>query len=187
MSETLDLHRLGDGSTHKLDSIDGQYIAAAASVCLEEKEHQQGCEFHVTGRGFDFRDTGLQAKSYRLVWPPAQDATRRSHKTGQNAIEHGACGMAVLLAYHLTEYQVVEQSRRRGGPEGGFDYWLSETEEISFDARLEVSGILKGTMSQVNARVKEKLAQTDQSDGMSVPAFVVVVEFGTPRAVLVKK
>ena len=182
MSEPLDLHRLGDGSTHQLTRNAGQFMAEAASICLEVNEHRQGCQFDVTG---------FRPEAYLLFWPPADGTTRRTHKSGQNAMEHGACGVAILLASQLTEYQVVEQSRKRGGLEGGFDYWLGkkvgDTEEFEFKARLEVSGILSGSESKVEARVKQKLTQTDQSDRMKLPAFVVVVEFGTPRAVLVKK
>ncbi len=169
MIETLDLHQLGDGSIHRLTRNAGQFMAEAASICLEEKAHQQGCQLDVTG---------FRSQSYLLIWPPADDTTRRTHKTGQNAIEHGACGVAILLASQSTEYQVVEQSRSRGGLEGGFDYWLGEkrgdSEELGLDARLEVSGILSGNKSKVKARVKRKLTQTDQSDKTKVPAFVVV-------------
>lgn len=43
---------------------------------------------------------------------------------------------------------------------GSFDYWLGQKEDdIPFEdkARLEVSGILKGTTAQINRRLKEKM------------------------------
>jgi hypothetical protein len=48
-------------------------------------------------------------------------------------------------------------------------------------ARLEVSGILQGGAEIVAARVREKIRQTRRSAG-DYPAYIVVVEFGTPMA-----
>jgi hypothetical protein len=49
-------------------------------------------------------------------------------------------------------------------------------------ARLEVSGILRGTTRRINSRIKARMGQTRQSDNLALTAYVVVVEFGTPRA-----
>jgi hypothetical protein len=47
-------------------------------------------------------------------------------------------------------------------------------------ARLEVSGIRKGSRSQINARVKQKTEQTRASDAEGLPAYIIVVEFSRP-------
>jgi len=54
-------------------------------------------------------------------------------------------------------------------------------------ARLEVSGIRKGGSSRLGARVTQKLNQVTPSDGLLLPAYIVVVEFGTPKSQVVKK
>jgi len=48
-------------------------------------------------------------------------------------------------------------------------------------SRLEVSGILTGTQTQIDARVKQKKEQMSPTDQVA-PGFVAVVEFGTPIA-----
>ena len=85
----------------------------------------------------------------------------------------------------LTDYHIVQRSRKGTG----FDYWLGLKDDILFQhaARLEVSGIRQGNGKQVEARVSQKRKQTEQSKGLRIPAYVVVVEFGTPVAVVVKQ
>jgi len=67
---------------------------------------------------------------------------------------------------------------------GGFDYWLGERGDPLFQkkARLEVSGILSGKRSDIRARIKQKREQTTASDHLSLPAYIIVVEFSTPTA-----
>lgn len=84
--------------------------------------------------------------------------------------------MAMLVVEKLTGLMVVKQSQKRTG----FDYWLSNKQKnVGFQgmARLEVSGILRGSKGQINQRIKEKMEQTKKSDNLSLPAYVVVVEF----------
>ena len=54
-------------------------------------------------------------------------------------------------------------------------------------ARLEVSGIMRGTDVQVRRRVSSKLEQMSVSDGWGVPGYAVVVEFGRPLAVIAER
>ncbi|UBF26677.1 hypothetical protein K9N68_01325 [Kovacikia minuta CCNUW1] len=101
--------------------------------------------------------------------------------------EQAAYGVAFMLVRRLTEYTVIERSRRGTG----FDYWLGHSNQpgaLPFQnkVRLEVSGIRKGEDSRIKARVKQKLDQTNPSDG-ALPAYIVVVEFSKPRSVMVQK
>ena len=126
--------------------------------------------------------TGIHA----LSWPPVTDQIRRTWGDLEEAVEHGAYGMAALLVAEHTEYEVVERSRKGKG----FDYWLGPKGEDSGlfqrTARLEVSGIGRGDESAVAARVKKKLKQISVSDG-TLPGYIVIVEFGSPRARVIKK
>lgn len=100
------------------------------------------------------------------------------------ATEHGAVGIAVLLAQKEIGYTVIERSRKGTG----FDYWMGEMSEHLFQnkARLEISGIRKGDDQNVRARVNQKLQQINRSDG-TLPSYVIVVEFGQPLAEVQEK
>ena len=100
------------------------------------------------------------------------------------ATEHGAYGIACLLILDLTGLTVIQRSRKGTG----FDFWLGDDEELPFQnkARLEVSGIRQGDAARVAARVAQKKKQTGRSDGF-LPAYVIVVDFGTPLARVIKK
>ena len=95
------------------------------------------------------------------------------------ATEKGACGIAILLVQALTGLVAVEQARIGTG----FDYYLGN-EPLDFRARLEVSGIRSGSRSQIEARRRQKQAQTRRSDESmgDLPAYSVVVEFSQPVA-----
>jgi hypothetical protein len=108
----------------------------------------------------------------------------RSTYDWEEAIEMGACGIAILLLRDHTGLTV-----QRAFKGGGFDYWLGIADDnLPFQnlARLDVSGVLHGDESRIKARVKEKLEQIKPSDG-SLSAYIVVVEFSRPLARVVKK
>jgi hypothetical protein len=98
--------------------------------------------------------------------------------------EQGAYGIALLLVRALTGLTVVERSRKGTG----FDWWLGPDDRLfQAKARLEVSGIREGDLRTIRSRVRVKVKQTERSDVSGFPAFVVVVEFGTPRARVVRR
>ncbi len=93
--------------------------------------------------------------------------------------------MAILIILALTDYTVIRRSRKGTG----IDSWLGyQDADYPFQdaARLEVSGIRRGNDRILNARVSQKIRQTQPSDG-ALPAYIVVVEFSSPYARLVKK
>jgi hypothetical protein len=93
-------------------------------------------------------------------------------------IEFAACAIAILLILKLTPYTIVRRARKGEG----VDYWLSDKNaEYPFQetARLEVSGILKGSPGMIKARVTQKKNQTRPTDG-ATPAYIIVVEFSKP-------
>lgn len=80
---------------------------------------------------------------------------------------------------------------QRSAKGSGVDYWLgNESDDVGLfqkKARLEVSGILVGTNSEMQRRLKRTLAQTAPSDSTSLPAYVAIVEFGAPQTLFVMK
>jgi hypothetical protein len=174
---TLNLDSLPNILPPWLSPATGQYLAEAAAVCLNSQGHSSGVEMRVMG---DF------SERYRLMWGMVDDQMIRSHSDEHAAVEYGAYGIAILLVDELTDLTVVQRSRRGTG----FDYWLGRKNEpialFQGSARLEVSGIMRGGQANINRRVKEKIEQTAVSDGV-IPAYVIVVEFGTPCSKVVKK
>ncbi len=101
----------------------------------------------------------------------------------RESTELGAMAIAVLLSGKEIGYSAIQRSVKGTG----IDYWLGDGDDPHFQnkARLEISGILKASGNNVEravkARVNQKLRQTERSDG-SLPAYVIVVEFGSPLA-----
>lgn len=174
--DELDLRVLGSGMPGITPEL-GETFVQAASVCLEDEGHRCG-----SGMGID----GDFQRTYRLNWPPTTSQMHRSWADPNEATEHGACGIACLLVVTLTDMTISGRSWR----ETGFDFWLTKRENRRWyfqeEAKLEVSGIRRGTESQINERVRGKLIQIDRSRTW-LPGLVVVVEFGSPRARMVRK
>lgn len=192
----LDLNDLGTGQNPAITAAIGNALAEAGAVCLGEQGHSQRAPFTVRG---SFR------KVYTLVWPPATDQAKRTWNDLAEAAEHGAAGIAALLAIREIGYSPLLRSRKRTG----FDYWLgdrdlsnvSEAErtatmklrgELRDDTlvvrvRLEVSGINNGDDRRVRARRNARLRQMSRSDTSGLPAYVMVIEFGRPLAEVKQK
>jgi len=150
----------------------GQTLAQAAAVCLEDRKHQTGvC----------LRRVGMMIDDLHVEWLPVDDQNRRCYADMQEATERGACGVAILVVREVTGMVVVERSKKGTG----FDYWLGDKDydglPFQGTARLEVSGILSGTKTQIDLRIKQKKEQIAPTDQLA-PGYVAVVEFGTPVA-----
>ena len=166
----LDLNELGNGLPAITPSF-GKALAEVAGVCLESQGHELLTQMTIRGH---------VSVEHPLVWRQVTEQTRRTWNNPEETTEYGATGIAVLLARQELGYLVIERSVKGTG----IDYWMGdESDALSFErkARLEISGIRSGSSSAVRDRVRQKLQQTTQSDG-SLPAFVIVVEFGTPLA-----
>jgi hypothetical protein len=79
---------------------------------------------------------------------------------------------------------VLERSRKGTG----FDWWLASQDNLlQAAARLEVSGIMRGSAKRINGRLKERMAQTERSDPSGLTAYVAIVEFGGPTARVLRR
>ena len=169
----LDLNELEQGMP-ALTPHWGMAMAEAAGVCLESQGHTHGVELKVTGD---------MSRSYSLAWPAITDQTRRAWNDLQEATEYGATAIAALLSKSELGYSFIQRSWQVGT---GFDYWVGDADAnpLQCKARLEISGILNAggnVASEVRQRVNQKLRQTERSSS-SAPAYVIVVEFGSPIA-----
>ena len=144
----LNLNNLGKGGIPAISPAVGASLAEAGGVCLESQGHTQGVRLTVQG----YCD-----KSYALVWPCITKQSRRSWNDPENATEHGAVGVAVLIAKKEIGYEIIQQSRKGRG----FDYWMgmASDEGFVYKAGLEISGIREGDNSIIKARVRQKLQQ----------------------------
>ncbi len=174
--EELRLDELGEG-TPGITAEWGGYLAQAAAVCLEEQYHRCGVEMQMDG---DYERT------FSISWGPVTDQIRRCLGDEEEATENGAYAIAALSITRITDLVVVHRSAKGGG----FDFWLGSVEDsdtlFQGKARLEVSGIRKGTEATIRKRVREKVDQTRTSDGSS-EAYINVVEFGAPRSRMVRR
>ena len=176
-AQELRLTQLGEGLPAITSSL-GAALAEACAICLHDQGHPQGIELQVRGNF---------TACFKLYWQPVTDQMLRCWNDEEFTTEQAAYGIAFMLVKKLTGFTVIERSRRGTG----FDYWLGNeqtTNDLPFQkqVRLEVSGIRKGDDSRVRARVKQKLEQTNPSDG-DLPAYIVVVEFSKPLSVMVQK
>ena len=156
----------------------GAALAEACAVCLTDQGHTQGVELKVNG---EFTAV------FKLYWQEVTDQMLRCWNDSEYTTEQAAYGIAILAIQELTDYTVIERSRRGTG----FDYWLgekSQKNELPFQnaVRLEVSGIRKDDGSRVKARVKLKVEQVGSTDD-TLPAYIVVVEFSNPLALIERK
>lgn len=145
-------------------------LVEAAAVCLDKHKHASGVILHVDR-------ASASSTKHALVFATPTIRLKRANADLQDAVEAGAVAVAVAWLTSETDYRVVERSRKGTG----FDYWLGKSEE-TFDARLEVSGILQGDTRTVGARLRTKLQQMVPSDKGGLPGYAVVVEFGAPCA-----
>lgn len=152
-----------------LTSEIGAYFVQACYVCFALNNHPARLQLQVSG---------AFSELFTVEWPGAvSNQMKRAWNDPDEATEQGAYGIAILLIRALTSHTVIERSRKGSG----FDYWIGDvTDDTSapFErkARLEASGIAKGTNAMIRSRVVRKLNQTKASDGV-YPAYIVVVEF----------
>ena len=173
MLELLDLEEITKGFPG-LTKEWGDVLMQGCIAALWFNEHSSELEFVITGT--DFRKFRLKYPEYRK--------TQQLADTWADTIEatvNGAACIGILLALKLENLQVVKRAARFSG----VDYWIGKADDgVLFQkkARLEVSGIFRGTNSEIESRYREKCEQTKQSDASMLPAYVAITEFSKPIA-----
>ncbi|HEY0772020.1 MAG TPA: hypothetical protein VGD31_16955 [Sphingobacteriaceae bacterium] len=167
----LELTKLQNGLPGITPTV-GAALVEACCVCLRDQGHLDGVSLVVEG---------TVSRIFNLRWfrEHVTEQVLRCWKDMQEATEDAAACIACLLVLELTEFTIIERSRKGTG----FDYWLGyDEDEPLFQprGRLEVSGILAGSERDIKERVKKKIKQTAPSDHMQIPALAIVVEFSRP-------
>lgn len=174
LQQTIDLQSLG--SISYLSITRSADFSEAAAVCLDFHNHTSGVEIVLEGEW---------TRQFSLRWNDVTQQMKDSRSDMDATVESGAYCLAILVLEKCAGLRVIKQSQKRTG----FDYWLGSEKNVGLQemARLEVSGILKGSMTQINQRLKEKIAQTQKSDYLNIPAYVAIVEFSLPFIKIVKR
>ena len=174
----LDLNQLKKGTPGITEAV-GAYLSQATSYFLVESGHKSGVILEVVG---------LVQEKFQIIWSDKVDEkVKRSWKDKTEATEYAAVGIATLLTESLLDLSIVERSYI-----GTYvDYILGEmsADNTYFQpkAKLEISGIGKETpKNTINQRIRVKLNQVQKSEDKTLPAYIIVVEFGQPKAKIVK-
>ena len=148
----------------------GAFLSESAEFCLFKNEHPEPVTLNITG---DAETNGV------LHWSrPDEKTAETTYGNHKEAAEDGAYAVAIVVLTQLEKFPAVAKS-----PVGtGMDYWMTGDDDAEiFLARLEVSGIFKGSSNQIGSRLQTKLEQTKASDDTKLPAYAAIVEFGSPE------
>ena len=139
----------------------------AARVCLDRH--------HAPPLDFDVRADG-QWETVHLNWPPSNSRLRRAWGNQNESIEWGA--VAVALAYVGQIAGLLAVRRAQHG--SGADYFVTpedaDLHDLEARIRLEVSGMERGELADLNRRLAQKLEQLRRGRPQG-PGFAVVVGF----------
>src|SRR4051812_45670953 len=136
----LSFRKLAEGKIG-LSGRSGSSLAESAEYCLHHNGHPEPVSLKLSG---DIIGVGT------LDWsPPERRKASRTYGDLKRAAEDGACAVAIIVVTQSEGFPAVMKASQ--GP--GFDYWLTSDDDTNlFLARLEVSGILKGSASSLGKR-----------------------------------
>jgi hypothetical protein len=162
-----------------LSPVYGSFLAEAAAYCLYRNQH------HSPG---SLIFTIERPEITSLLWDEVNGDLDSTWADLKEAAEYGAYAVAIVVSFQASKFPRVARCAQSGT---GIDIWLSDSTDdrgiFQRSARLEVSGIFNGGQSAIKARLKQKLAQTEKSDHKRLPAYVAIVEFGSPEIRMYKR
>jgi hypothetical protein len=160
---TLDIRRLTACS--RLSPGTCAQLSEAASVVLATSHASPPPPTPMT---LSHNDTNRPAE---LLWSAPDAIQRSSHANHLEAIRDAACAVAIA-AVHAVGYIVL----RRPDHGSGADFVMTRIGDDTSDSiRLEVSGISRGHMPEIRARLAKKRAQLRRANDS--PAIAIVVAF----------
>lgn len=159
-----------------LSGRSGSALVESAEFCLRHNRHPEPVSLTLSG---DIIGVGT------LDWSaPEPRVASRTYGDLKRAAEDGACAVAIVVVTQTEGFPAVMKASQ--GP--GFDYWLTSDDDTNlFLARLEVSGILKGSATSLGKREQTKIQQTRKSDDTRLPAYTAIVDFGSPEVKTTKR
>lgn len=158
----LELHRLAEHHP-KLQAHPIRY-AQFGALALNRANHAQPAALAID-------DAGSRCTS-EVTWEHPDEPSHTPFLDDNAITEHGAEALALAYAHAKGAWQLKRRMQRGEAA----DWLLQRGQEALL---LEISGIAQGTVTQVQARLRGKIAQVQ---GASLPAakLAVVVEFESP-------
>lgn len=139
----------------------------AARVCLDRH--------HKPPAAFVIQDEGTDTKA-SAVWEPADERCQAAYANEIDTTEWGAYACALASTELRRGLVAVHRAETRTGA----DYYLapsgSGVDDLEDAIRLEISGIDKGTLREIEVRLLEKVEQARRGKG-NLPALATVVGF----------
>lgn len=176
----LDLECFKQGIPEIIPSVCSM-MADCAIYSFYAQNHTSGVVLEVE---VDTKGGEKETKEYVITWNSNPLLMKKSMNDQNRTTDHGAMCVAILLALDLSKYTNFETSEIGTG----FDFWLSTDDELEMGARLEISGISKSSKTnQVSYRSNIKKKQVQKSDNLGKIAYICIIEFGTPKAIFLKK
>lgn len=140
----------------------------AARVCLDRH--------HESPTDFDLQRDGNAPFTTVVEWTPPDARACEAWANSNDATEDGACA-CVLAAVELTDGLVAV---RRAETLTGADYYVAPPgnapDDLEHCLRLEVSGVDRGPKSEIERRLRAKLAQAAAGNS-NLPALAGVIGF----------
>jgi len=155
-----------------------EYFGEVASFCLRQARPKGPVTIRFAAASAD--------RELVVAVHAITQAMRRTYGDHQDATEHGAYGVALLLA--ATEMRMQFAGRCYKGP--GFDFLLAPPGQLSVDANdifadnwgLEATGILRGGEREISDRFRIKRKQVAVA-ARSRRILIAVVEFSSAAAI----
>lgn len=175
----LDITRISE-IVHGIDPSQTEAYGKRCSVALEEMKHSSETPLNTDGS---------ISESFSVKWNVQKN--KAGFRETKKNVELGAVALSFLLLNKVTGYDTFYEAFQGEG----VDYWISfpedhpDYDELNFmNLRLEVSGINKeSSTNTIEKRAREKEQQSKLSDSSSTDAYISVIEFGTPKAILKKR
>lgn len=177
---TLNLDKLQAGLPEVSPTF-GALFAEAAAVCLTQMGHRSGVLLKVEG---EFEADFLMEWTQEIG-----ELEKKSWKDMREAAEYGATAIALLILTELTDFRTFEREEQGQGSDFIMWRWSSESANLPTEwASLEISGILAAHPgNSIAVRISKKTRQVVKTKYLSQDVFIAVVEFGKPKAKIVKK
>jgi hypothetical protein len=171
MLEKVDLDEITKGAWG-LSEVYGHFLLEGCMITLHRNNHYRQAVMEITGNS---------KMTVELSWP-VEKLSKKAERTWADqdtATEQAAECIAFAIVPRITGLHLLRTYR---GP--GFDFHLGDLYQNQFiiRARLEVSGIFKGSPEDIKRRYRSKSRQTDKSDASRLTAYILVTEFSTPTS-----
>ncbi len=160
-----------------LDEDFAPFLTKAAMTCFTDQNHLSGTEVQVkTNEGIE---------NWTVEWDTISSKKKNASLPNSSELtQKGAEAVALCLAKELEGYPYFETARIGTR----VDFWLKKNQEsFSFEAGLEVSGILRKSQSNtIKKRIDQKKKRILTLGELQHDYFISVVEFSTPSATFLK-